>query len=313
MRLASSDYAIITSNDNKEFLGIALGYDYCAEHEWGIKEMKRMFGIPEGGAKNMGVKSRTITQNIPNLIFKKETYKKQKFGILYTGYQYWREGEDNPIPHGLSDYKKDILWRVEWDAKNPREGRDSKDPMKTAWSSSGFAVAVMGEKEVQWLEELYEAFNNKNVVIAMINHRAINPFAGTSLSLMIADRLPKEITDMMYDADKKYYDREAYEKKIGMTKLKEKTRKDSHDNKYGHAHGYYIACSAKWIDYEDKENREKQKKEYHTKYDIVYWVNYSDDDDTHDHFIVEEVKAWLSGKKKLSEIRKENEAKYASV
>ena len=81
-------------------------------------------------------------------------------------------------------------------------------------------------------------------------------------------------------------------------------------NLYGHNHGYYIACSPKWIDYEDAENREAKKKEYHTKYDIMYWVNYSDDDDTHGHFTVEEIKEWLGGKKKLSEIRKANEAKY---
>lgn len=313
MRKASQANGLIV--DDGKFLGIALGYDYCAEHEWGIKEIKQRFGISEGGRKNMGVNARSITKNIPNLIFKKETYKKKKFAILYTGYQYWREGEDNPIPHYLENYKKDLDWRVEYDKKNPSEYRDPKDPMMTAWSGSGFAVAVMGEKESDWLEELYEAFNNKNVVIAMINHRAYNPFAGTSLSLMIKDRLPKEVADMMYSADKEYHDREDYEKKTGVPKLKEKLRNIKNkngydDNLYGHNHGYYIACSPKWIDYNDAENREAKKKEYHTKYDIIYWVNYSDDDNTHAYFTVEEIKEWLGGKKKLSEIRKANEAKY---
>lgn len=308
MRKASSDYAIITNEDN-EFMGIALGYDYCAEHEWGIDDMKNRFAIPEGGKKNMGVKSRSITKNIPNLIFKKETYKKKKFAILYTGHQYWHEGDDNLIPHDLEHYKKDIDWRIEYDSKNPSEHRETKDPMISAWDGGSFGVGVMGEKEVKCLEELYLAFQNKNVVIAMINHRAHNPFAGTSLSLMIKDRLPQEITDMMYNADKEYQDRVDYEKKIGMTKLKQSTREGSHDNKYGHKHGYYIACSANWIDYDDKENRKAKKEKHHTKYDILYWVNYSDDDDTHDHFTVEEVREWLKGTKKLSAIRARNDAK----
>ena len=140
MRTASQDYAIITSEDGKEFLGIALGYDYCAEHEWGIKEIKQRFAIPEASKKNMGVASRSITQNIPNLIFKKETYKKQKFALLFTGHQYWREGEEVHIPRDFENYKSNIHWRVDYDAKNPREGRESKDPMVTAWSGSVFGV-----------------------------------------------------------------------------------------------------------------------------------------------------------------------------
>jgi len=305
MRRASQDYNIITNDSGEIFLGIALGYDYCAEHEWGIEDLNRRFGISESGRKNMGVKSRAITKNIPNLIFKKETYKKQKFALLYTGYQYWHEGEEIHVPYDLENYKKHIHWGVEYNAKNPRKGREDKDPMVTAWSGGDFGVGVMGEKEVKWLEELYEAFKNLNVVIAIINHRVYNPFAGTSLSLMIKDRLPQEVSDAMYSADKEYYDREAYEKKIGMTKIKEKNRGQS-DGKYGHNHGYYIACSPKWIDYKDAENREKKKKDYHTKYDIIYWVNYSDNDNTHDWFSVEEIRAWLTGNKKLSEIRKTN-------
>lgn len=314
MRNASQDYAIITNEENNEFLGIALGYDFCAEHEWGIKDLENRFGISKSNKKKMGVASRSITKNIPNLVFKKETYEKKRFAILYTGYQYWREGDKNHIPRDLEHYKKNIKWRVEYDTKNSSERHKLKDSMITAWDGSSFGIGVMGEKEVQWLEELYEAFNNKNVVIAIINHRANNPFAGTSLSLMIKDRLPQEITDMMYSADKEYYDREDYEKKTGIPKLKEKLKKIKRkngwdDNLYGHNHGYYIACNPKWIDYDDEKNREAKKKENHTKYDIIYWVNYSDNDDTHGYFSVEEIKEWLSSKKKLSEIRKENETK----
>jgi len=309
MRKASQDNGLIV--DDGKFLGIALGYDYCAEHEWGIKEIKQRFGIPDASKKNMGVASRSITKSIPNLIFIKETYKKQKFAILYTGYQYWREGEDNPIPHNFEHYKSDLISRVEYDKKYPSEHRREKDPIITAWSSSGFGIAVMGEKESQWFEELYEAFNNKNVVIAILNHRATNPFAGTSLSLMIADKLPKEVSDMMYSADKQYFDREDYEKKIGMKKILEKNKERRRkDITYGHDHGYYIACSPKWIDYNNEDGElEERKKKKDTKYDIQYWVNYSDDDDTHAWVRVEDIKEWLSGKKKLSEIRAENEAK----
>jgi len=303
MRRAYNDYHIINDNDN--FLGIALGFDFTSEHEWGIKETRRRFGIPESSKKNMGVKSRTITKNIKNLVFEKSTYMKNKFAILYTGCD-WRD--INPIPHDLENYKTNILSNVEHDKKKSGKSRTPSNII-TAWSDGDFGIAVMGEKEVKWLEELYDAFDEKNVVIAMINHGALNPFAGTSLSLMIADRLPKEVADMMYNADKEYYERVDYEKKTGVPKLKEKLKKIKNkngynENLYGHKHGYYIACSPKWIDYHDEENREKQKKEHNTKYDILYWVNYSDDENNYGYHTVEEIKEWLSGKERLTAVRK---------
>ncbi len=306
MRKAGQDYGIIVIDD--KFIGISLGYDFCAEHEWGIKDIKRRFGIPDVNKKNLGVESRSISKNIECLVLKKETYKKQKFALLYTGYLYRTlEESEKQIPHYLERYKEDILWKTEYDKKHPPRERDPKDPIVTAWSSEAFGIGVMGEKEVQYLEELYQAFNDINIAITYINMMPNNPFSNSALCILIKDRIPEEFKKMMYDADKEYQDRIDYEKKIGMTKIIEK-----HGNKNGyHEHGYYIACSPKWIDYNNEDGQlENRKKKYHTKYDIIYWVNYSDDDDTHGYFSVEEVKEWLTGKKKLSEIRKENEAKY---
>lgn len=310
MRIGNQDYGIFNDEDGK-FIGISLGYDYCAEHEWGHDDIKRDFGIPELSKKTLGIKSRSITKCIDNLIFKKQTYKKKKFAILYTGSS-WRTRDEmeEHLPHYLENYKKDIERQIEWDTNNSNKDEKIKDPIKTAWSGGSFGVGVMGVENVEHLHELYQAFLNKNVAIAYVNHRAYNPFSNNSLTLMIADRIPKKITDMIYAADKEHHDLITYEKKIGMTKLKKKTRSSSYDNRYGHQHGYYLACSARWIDYDDKESREAKKENYHTKYDIQYLINYSDDDNTHGYFNVEEIKKWLKGKKKLSEIRKENEEKY---
>ena len=309
MRKAGQDYRIIIMGEN--FIGFSLGYDFCAEHEWGYDDIKRNFGIPEIVKKTLGIKSRTISRFPTNIVFKKETYKKEKFALLYTSPN-WNTTEEalKYIPHDLQNYKKDILWRVNFETKEKR--KDIKDPILTAWDSGGFGVGVMGEENIKYLEELYNAIQNKNLTIAYMNSSPNNPFSNASLSLLITNKIPQEFVNQMYNVDKEHYDRVRYEKKIGLTKLKEKTRGKSFDNLYGHNHGYYIACSAKWIDYEDKENRKAKKKEHNTKYDIMYWVNYSDDDNTHGYFTVEEVKAWLKGKKKLSEIRKENDVKYGS-
>lgn len=297
MRRATGGYCLWII-DNK-FVGISLGHDYCAEHEWGITEMKSLFGIPEDSSKNMGIKSRVITTCPRSLIFKEEIFKKQKCAILFTQAHSWlKDVEIETLPDALEDYKRDIEFNIKYYSEHP--SRQPKDPMICAWNSSSFGVGVMGEKEVVYLKELYDAFLNENIAIATINLAPNNPFSNNSLSLLIVDRLPQEALDNMYNADKEYYSRVDYEKKIGMTKIKEKY---SNKNGCDKLH-YYMACSAKWIDYKDAINREKCKKELKTKYDIHYWINYSDDDNNSGWYTVEEIKEWLTGNKKLTEIRK---------
>jgi hypothetical protein len=294
MRRASSNYGLIIA-ENK-FIGISLGYDHCAEHEWGIKDLRRICGMPEASKDNMGVKSRSITI-VPTIVFKESTKKKKKFAVLYTGYKYQsKEDTEKYVPHDLKDYEDSLIWNEKWNLEHP--SREAKDNIITAWSDGDFGVAVMGEKEVGYLKELHEAILNLNFTIAVTSMR--NPFGGSSLCLLITDRIPQDVLDMMYSADKEYYDREDYEEKIGM---KDIIKKYGNNNGYNKKN-YFCACSPKWINYEDAVAREEEKKRHNTKFDIIYWVNYSDDDSNYGYYGVEEIKEWLTGKKKLTEIRK---------
>jgi len=297
MRRASQDYGLIIEDD--KFIGVALGYDFCAEHEWGVEDLRRRCGIPYLTRKNMGVKSRTITK-APPLVFKEETYKRKKFALLLTGKE-WRTKEENEdfLPNDLTYWIKDLVRNEEWNLKYP-DTRGGKDNIITAWNGSGFGVGVMGKKEIEYLKDLKVNIEKNNLTIAVANLRVKNPFAGSSLCLLITDRIPQETLDALYLSDKEYLDREEYEKKIGMKKIIEK---------YGNKNGfnglhYFMACSPKWIDYNDEKSREEQKKKYNTKYDIMYWINYSDDDNNFGWYTVEEIREWLKGSKKLIEIRK---------
>ena len=291
MRKAYNNFGLI--NDNNQIIGVSLGYDHCAEHEWGIKKLKDLFGIPEPSKKNLGVIGRTITKcDDDALVLLEEKHKRKNFAILYTKNLY-----SDGIPYDLKNYKKDILWYIESDEKRNTEPEEKKDALVTAWDGSSFGIGVMGDNEIVFLRELYQAFLDKNVVIAFTKVPN-NPFAGTSLCIFIKDRIPEEVSDLMYSADKEYYDREDYEEKIGMKKIIAK-----HGNKNGYKEKkYFVACSPKWICYGDEKKREEQKKINKTKYDILYWVNYSDDDDNWGYYTVEEIREWLTGDKKLTEV-----------
>jgi hypothetical protein len=318
MRRACIDYSILGYED--QFIGISLGYDYCSEHEWGIKGIRRQFAIPESSKKNMGINNRIITaipkviftndnskkdEPIELLFFKKSKKKGQLYAILWVGSPYTKP--INRLPFELENYKDELDWNDKWRKDNPD---NAKDPVITAWDESSFGVAVKGEKEVEWLEYLYGQFKVHNVVISRLNISGDSPFANASLSLLIKDRIPQEGIDSWYATDKEFYDREDYEKKIGMKKI---IKKYGNNNGY-HEENWFIACSPKWIDYDDKENREKRKKELGTKYNIIYWINYSDDDDIHGWFTVEDIKKWLTTKGlKLSQVIAQNEKEKRSV
>jgi hypothetical protein len=294
MRKASADYSIIVIDD--KFVGFSLGYDYCAEHEWGIKGIEESFGIPEGSKKTMGIVGRTITK-CPPLIFKEEFKVKKKKtthgAILFTGKNYCTQEENEKyVPRDFEKYMETI----EWNKEHQSEYREPKDFIITTWNEDGFGVAVVGDSEVEYLKELHKAFNNKNVTIAMTS---LGAFGGSSLCLLITNRVPAETSQQMFDDDKEYFDRVDYEEKIGMAKIIEKRGRVDY-----HKLHYFDACLPKWIGYNNAEAREEYKKKHNTKYDINYWIENSDDDSNRGWYTVEEIREWLTGTKKLTEIRK---------
>jgi hypothetical protein len=204
------------------------------------------------------------------------------------------------IPMDLEDYKKDLQYRKKRYITDPPEEKYMKDFIRTAWSGEGFGIGTIGSEETKYLTELYECFQTNNIVISSLATMPNNPFARAGLAIMIADRVSQDWLDSMYSADKEAYDLAKYVKKIGTAKLLAK---------YGNKNGYrgdkfFSSCTPRWIDYDNEVDREIEKKKDNTKYDVEYWVNYSDDDDNSGWYTVEEIREWMKGKKKLIEIRK---------
>lgn len=259
MRRAYRDNSIIVEND--VFYGVSLGWDFCAEHEWGIKGMRRTFGLDNN---KMGIEARTITKG--EVLFKED----KDLCVLTSRKPYSLKEKytaKDIIAHDISGMYNDF---------------------ETAWSEDNFCIATKDKNQFKYLNELNEAFKNKNIVIAFIKSD-LPVFANSSLCVLIADRIPQEAKDQMYNADKSAVDLVAYEKEIGVTELKEKTRGNGYQGEK-----YYMACSPRWIDYEDAENREQLKQKLGTKYDIRFWVNYSDDDNNYGWYNAEDIIKWLS-------------------
>lgn len=178
-------------------IGVSLGADYCAEHEWGIKGLQESFGINTDPSV-FGINKRIITQ-IP------KGFDYYPTGKLW-GFYY--------MPYGtLAPFIKSEL------------GGHFKDEavLRTAWDESSFAVLSDQKDDKKYLKTIFEEFQKKNGVITLAGGQV---FQNAGLCLIIADRLPKSTTDLWYDADKVRYEAAEEMKASGIEELlKEKGKR----------------------------------------------------------------------------------------
>lgn len=266
MRKAYNNVSIVRNEEKEnELIGVSLGYDFCAEHEWGIKEIKENFGI--SAKDKIGIDARSITKG--SVIFKEKDGLGLIRGCDSFAARYHKLDDrsfDECIPHDLKYLDKD-------------------KEVHTAWCDNDFCVIG----PVEDIREIANAFEKKNICFATIND--MPAFGGTSLCILIKDRVPQEAVEQMAYVDTKARDLSKYEEKIGITKLKEKKYKSTYSNDFDEKkHKYWMALSPRWINYKNEDPESKINS--NTEYDIMYWVNYGDDE-TYGWFTVEQIKKWL--------------------
>lgn len=236
--------------ENNILLGVCLGYDHCAEHEWGIKGIQRKFGL--NGSNDMskfGIEKRIITKIPENLHFTNYTSNKNKMsGLLFTN-----------------------LWGDEKPSKYLKKNVEIGGGISAAWDESSFGI-VTDKENSKYLEEIYEAIQKKDVTISLKGNW--NPFGGSGLCIMIASRLPKEVIQKVYDSDKDYYNLQETSKLTGIY------------NKLAEAGKKYFARSPRWKknmngDFETKydvvfwlnpQEQHKNNSGWYTVEDLEMWI-----------------------------------------
>jgi len=187
--------------NDEVLVGVNLGVDFTSEHEWGIKGIKKLFGIPSG-EKDWGIVRRKITR-VPNTV---------TFGWT-TGYEGTGEGFylfdtwDNLKPN-FSKYTELRSWR---------------DTLSCAWDEKSFGVFSTSDAEIGYLHQIYDAFLNSDGAVFMGGGGV---WGNTGLRLVIASRLPQDVMDKWYAADKDHYELDQEVEATGIRQLlKEKGKK----------------------------------------------------------------------------------------
>ncbi len=169
----------LITDDNNEIIGINLGSNFCAEHEFGIQPIQKVLGVPtEITAENYGIKARQITKFNPQNFIYKETTR-----YNYLVFRVWAFDEDNRKLPNFSDL-----------APNPQE-------IETGWSSNDFVI-IAPKQYRKFLRNLWSSFQKKDIAIGLGN--LTNPFINSGLVILIVSKVPPEMVAAIEKDDKEY-------------------------------------------------------------------------------------------------------------
>ena len=244
----------LLKNENGDLIGINLGADYCAEHEWGIKDLKRLFGIKGEG---YGLAKRTMTE-IP----------------MHNNYRTCK----TEVGVYLIETKKELILMV---GTTPPEKADEKsmaryelshwdDKLSTAWDERSFGISARSPEDKAAVKRIYDAIQGGDLAIWLGGGGV---FQNAGLVLAIASKVPADKAKQLSDAD---HDAEKLQKASDATGICQRLKD---------AGRHYFACSPRW-----PHAGEKKK----TKHPVVYWLNPMEQDkNNYGWFTVEDLDKWI--------------------
>lgn len=257
MRNTTHGTELVRNPEGGHIIGFSLGADFCAEHEWGIKELKQRLGLPDkkvlDGWQDMIVPAAAVSEL--------EFFENKEYSILRTTDRWNEEPIEKSIERQF--YLKSM--------KKYSKERFEKTDFFAAWDSKHFMVVANSDVARRNLKKLYEAFGKGNVVLSMMRGGV---FSNGGINLSFNDRVPEQTK---IDFDKKCADTK---------RLYEEAEKTGIAKRLKDAGLRYFALSPRWKT--DPKG---------SKYPVVFWLNPMEQDrNNFGAFTVEDLDAWIEGK-----------------
>jgi hypothetical protein len=251
--------------DEENIIGINLGADFCAEHEWGIKELREVLGI-DNDENVMGIE-RYRTKN-PKME-----------GIFLI-----EENKSNAALIAVEPFE--VRWLVGRKLKDYRElGLAKGEELATAWSKKDFGIRVHRPVNVKKLKKIYNAIQNKEAAV-WIGGGGVFQNAGLLIGLI--NQIPEHLKQQMYDS---HVDAQKLKKASEKTGIKEKIDafnaeyKKTHDILFDAPCDYYSLRPA-WLKGVHKSN-----------HPVMYWLNPREQKKNESGwYTVEDLEMWMEGK-----------------
>jgi hypothetical protein len=202
-------------SEDGEFLGINLGADYCAEHEWGLEGLATDFGLDKTAPPGV---ARHQIRRIPTERYRTFAYRPKE---KYVGYVF-PEGE---ISREVAQLYED-------------------EEFAGAWSGSDFGIRFKDKKYAQLLAEAFLSLD-----IAFLFLKNENPFGRSGLCLMIVSKMDPAVLES-FAAEEAEQDRLL--KLVKESGIEDRLKKAG-DKAAGNSRAYprpfsYFALSPRWAD-----------------------------------------------------------------
>lgn len=195
-------------DENGKLIGVNLGADSCAEHEWGIEKLQGKLGIGLNAPNYKNYSTSSATRK--TLITSKE--KDFTFGLDNRRVTNNSANLHNNLDTKGAKYGKTVLWglaisayefqeRTKFDFTNVRDNwfDAERHPFLGFWGDSDFCFLSQNKEHV---EELVKAYEEKDLGVYLAGG---GPFRNGGLVLAIMSRIPQENFDQAKEADLESY------------------------------------------------------------------------------------------------------------
>lgn len=242
--------------DNSNLVGINLGADFCAEHEWGIKPMQRHFQMADPD-EMVGIESRTLKEFSPkNWMFAIASDGHAAILVFATGHNPFYDFEPRKLfgggeePAKLEKTYGNMKTHFKYSLALPQSGQ--KREFAAAWDEDSFGVHVSGKVNVKKLQILFEAIQKCDIAVWLGGSR-LPVFDNPGLIIAMPSKVNEEGKKTMMDADLE---------RIKFRKLVDEIETKTNIKERLKATGFeYYALSPNY------------KGRHDTKYPIVYFLN----------------------------------------
>jgi len=236
------------------FIGASLGSDYCAEHEWGITDLKNDYEIPCLKPEDdslIGIERRRTRLCSPKL----EYIEFEDGAVLQHHHYGFVRDTEKPRPKLLEKYLTDegVFWRA-------------KDELVGSWDGDDFLLGAKKEHEDK-LRQLFDAFKSKDIIMYLGGGGV---FKNSGLVLAVASQIPEKLVTEWEDIDR---DTGRLYRAFRATKIEDILAK---------AGRRYFALSPRW--YTDDKTGEKK---------VHCWLNPMEQQDNNfGWYTIDELKDW---------------------
>ncbi len=301
--MRGSRNAQVATGDDGAIYAISLGADFVSEHEWGIERTYRQLGIdPHSVGKNpLGVMSRVNTAFPDNMHMKVCDHKPRKGsrGVGYQGVLLGMFGRHDIETNNLDPREL----REFYDSPGyVRDGDDDMHPITAAWSDGDFAVFVRKIAEVQFIKDLYQAFQDNNVVVWLGGGGV---FQNAGLCFGILDRMPESFVAEFLASDQNAVALQEADMDTGI-KARLQSAGEAHNGGSIHRKFGYYALRPEWA-----TEFKSTKGDVITEHKVIYWLNpYEQDDNNSGWYTVEQLDQWIAGEGPIPKTDEQKQRRY---